>query len=167
MILVVPILAVLLAAASAVSKQASTWWAVALLLSAFLWPSVALVVRSTVLSLREQDFIQAQRAAGATDPRIIVRHVIPNAIGPIMVSATLLVVTAILLESSLAFLGFGAAPPDTSLGKLVAIGQPASTNRPWLFYFPGMVLLTICLSLNFIGDGLRSALDPRRSDGGR
>lgn len=167
LILVVPILAVLLAAANAVSRQASTWWAVALLLSAFLWPSVALVVRSTVLSLRELDFIQAQRAAGATDLRIIVRHIIPNTVGPILVSATLLVVTAILLESSLAFLGFGAAPPDTSLGKLVAIGQPASTNRPWLFYFPGGVLLVTCLCLNFIGDGLRTALDPRSTGGHR
>lgn len=167
LILVVPILAVLLAAANAVSQQAGNWWMVALLLSAFLWPGVALVVRSTVLSLRERDFIQAQRAAGATDLRIIVRHIIPNAVGPILVSATLLVVTAILLESSLAFLGFGVAPPDSSLGKLVAVGQPASTNRPWLFYFPGVVLLVICLCLNFVGDGLRGALDPRSTRGRR
>lgn len=163
LVLVVPVLAVLLAAANSVSQRGGNWLLVALLIAAFLWPTVALVVRSTVLGLREQDFIQAQVAIGASDLRIITRHLIPNAIGPIAVAATLLVVTAILLESSLAFLGFGVSPPDTSLGKLVAVGQAASTTRPWLFYFPGVVLLTICLCVNFIGDGLRDAFDPRSS----
>lgn len=118
-----------------------------------------------MLSLREQDFVQAQVAIGASDVRIIAKHLIPNAVGPIAVSATLLVVTAILLESSLAFLGFGIAPPDTSLGKLVAVGQVASSSRPWLFYFPGFVLLVICLCVNFVGDGLRDAFDTKRSGG--
>lgn len=163
LVLVVPVLAVLLAAANTISRTGGNWFFVALLIAAFLWPGVALVVRSTVLGLREQDFVQAQVAIGASDLRIILRHLIPNAIGPIVVCATLLVVTAILLESSLAFLGFGVAPPDTSLGKLVAVGQSASTSRPWLFYFPGLVLLTICLCVNFIGDGLRDAFDPKQS----
>lgn len=165
LVLVVPVLAVLLAAANTVSQRSGNWLLVALLIAAFLWPGVALVVRSTVLALREQDFVQAQVAIGATDLRIIVRHLIPNAIGPIVVCATLLVVTAILLESALAFLGFGVSPPDTSLGKLVAVGQSASTSRPWLFYFPGLVLLAICLCVNFIGDGLRDAFDPKQSGG--
>lgn len=165
LVLVVPVLAVLLAAANSVSRSGGNWFAVALLIAAFLWPIVALVTRSTVLGLREKDFIEAQVAIGASDLRIIVRHLIPNAVGPIVVSATLLVVTAILLESSLAFLGFGVSPPDTSLGKLVAVGQAASTTRPWLFYFPGAVLLVICLCVNFIGDGLRDAFDPK--SGGR
>jgi peptide/nickel transport system permease protein len=163
LVLVVPVLAVLLAAANSISRRGGNWFLVALLIAVFLWPTVALVVRSTVLSLREQDFVQAQVAIGAGDVRIIVKHLIPNAVGPIAVSATLLVVTAILLESSLAFLGFGIAPPDTSLGKLVAIGQAASSSRPWLFYFPGLVLLVICLCVNFIGDGLRDAFDTKRS----
>lgn len=165
LVLVVPVLAVLLAAANTVSQRGGNWFLVAVLIAAFLWPAVALVVRSTVLSLREQDFVQAQVAIGSSDARIIIRHLIPNAIGPIAVSATLLVVTAILLESSLAFLGFGIAPPDTSLGKLVAVGQAASSNRPWLFYFPGVILLVICLCVNFIGDGLRDAFDTKRSGG--
>lgn len=165
LVLVVPVLAVLLAAANTVSQRGGNWFLVAVLIAAFLWPAVALVVRSTVLSLREQDFVQAQVAIGSSDARIIIRHLIPNAVGPIAVSATLLVVTAILLESSLAFLGFGIAPPDTSLGKLVAVGQAASSNRPWLFYFPGVILLVICLCVNFIGDGLRDAFDTKRSGG--
>jgi peptide/nickel transport system permease protein len=163
LVLVIPVLAVLLAAANSISKRGGNWFLVALLISLFLWPVVALVVRSTVLSLREQDFIQAQVAIGATDARIIVRHLIPNAVGPIAVSATLLVVAAILMESSLAFLGFGISPPDTSLGKLVAVGQAASSSRPWLFYFPGGVLLVICLCVNFLGDGLRDAFDTKRA----
>lgn len=165
LVLVVPVLAVLLAAANSISQRGGNWFLVAILIALFLWPTVALVVRSTVLSLREQDFVQAQVAIGASDVRIIVKHLIPNAVGPIAVSATLLVVTAILLESSLAFLGFGIAPPDTSLGKLVAVGQTASSSRPWLFYFPGVVLLVICLCVNFVGDGLRDAFDTRRSGG--
>lgn len=165
LVLVIPVLAVLLAAANSISQRGGNWFLVAVLIAVFLWPSVALVVRSTVLSLREQDFVQAQVAIGASDVRIIVRHLIPNAIGPIAVSATLLVVTAILLESSLAFLGFGIAPPDTSLGKLVAVGQAASSSRPWLFYFPGLILLVICLCVNFIGDGLRDAFDAKRPGG--
>ena len=162
LILVLPILAILLAAANTVRNSSGNWWMVALLLAAFLWPPIALVTRSTVLTLREREFIEAQVAIGSSDLRIIVRHVIPNAVGPVLVSATLLVVTAILLESSLAFLGFGVSPPDTSLGKLVAGGVGASNSRPWLFYFPGVVLLFIALCINFIGDGLRQAFDTRQ-----
>ena len=162
LILVLPILAILLAAANSIRNTAGNWWMVALLLAAFLWPPIALVTRSTVLTLREREFIEAQVEIGSSDLRIIVRHVIPNAIGPVLVSATLLVVTAILLESSLAFLGFGVSPPDTSLGKLVASGVAASNSRPWLFYFPGLVLLLIALCINFIGDGLRQAFDTRQ-----
>jgi len=88
---------------------------------------------------------------------------LPNAVGPIVVSATLTVAAAILLETALAFLGLGISPPDTSLGKLVAVGQGASATRPWLFYFPGAVLLVICLCVNFVGDGLRDAFDPQQS----
>lgn len=160
-VIIVPVLAVLLAAASAISRASSNWLLVALLVSVFVWPSVALVARGSVLSLREQDFVQSSQAIGVRDSRIILRHLLPNMIGPITVSATLVVVTAILLESSLAFLGFGVAPPDTSLGRLVAAGQSASTTRPWLFYFPGGVLLMICLCANFVGDGLRDAFDPK------
>lgn len=162
-VIIVPVLAVMLAAASALSRTSSNWLLVALLISVFVWPPVAVVVRGSVLSLREQDFIQAAQAIGVRDGRIIVRHLLPNLVGPVTVAATLVVVTAILLESSLAFLGFGVAPPDTSLGKLVAVGQSASTTRPWLFYFPGGVLLVICLCANFVGDGLRDAFDAKQT----
>lgn len=162
-VLVVPVLAVMMAAANALSHVRGNWMLIALLISVVVWPAVALVVRGSVLSLREQDFVQAAKAIGMSDLRIIVRHLVPNLIGPVVVSATLVVVSAILLESSLAFLGFGVSPPDTSLGKLVAVGQSASTTRPWLFYGPGLVLLLICLCANFVGDGLRDAFDPRQS----
>lgn len=162
-VLVVPVLAVMMAAANALAHVRSNWFLIALLISVLVWPAVALVVRGSVLSVKEQDFIQSARAVGLGDARIIVRHLIPNLVGPVIVSATLVVVSAILLESSLAFLGFGVSPPDTSLGKLVAVGQSASTTRPWLFYGPGLVLLVICLCANFVGDGLRDAFDPKQS----
>jgi len=163
--LTIPLLAVLLVVANRVSSRQGNFVLIGLLIAAFIWPQVAVVVRATFLSLREKEFVEAARAIGASDARIIFRHMLPNALGPIIVSATLVVATAILIEATLAFLGFGVSPPDTSLGKLVSEGQQASNTRPWLFYFPGAVLLLICLCVNFVGDGLRDAFDPRQDKG--
>jgi ABC-type dipeptide/oligopeptide/nickel transport system permease subunit len=140
-----------------------TWWLIALILGGLAAPYVARVVRGVVLSLREQEFIEAARALGASDSRIILRHLVPNAFAVIVVNATLLVAGGILGETALSFIGFGIRAPDISLGLLITDAQSAVTTRPWLFYFPGLFIILIALTINFVGDGLRDALDPRQT----
>lgn len=134
----------------------------ALVLGLVSWTGLARLVRGEVLSLREREFVAAARAVGTPSARIIVRHILPNALGTIVVNATLLISAAILLETALSFLGFGVKAPNTSLGLLVSEFQNALTTRPWLFWWPGIFILTIALCVNFIGDGLRDAFDPRQ-----
>ncbi len=160
LILAVPLLAVLLVLANKLSKQAGSWLWIALILGLLLWTNLARQVRGAFLSLREREFIEAQHAIGASDRRVIFRHMIPNAIGPIVVSATLTVALALLIEAVLSFLGLGIQPPEVSLGSLINSGQDAATSLPWLFFFPSGFLVITILSINFIGDGLRDALDP-------
>jgi len=100
--------------------------------------------------------------AGASDTRIIFRHILPNAVGVIIVNTTLLMAAAILLETALSYLGFGVQSPDTSLGKIISDNQAAFSTRPWLFWWPGLFIVIIALCINFIGDGLRDAFDPRQ-----
>ncbi|MER7130360.1 dipeptide/oligopeptide/nickel ABC transporter permease/ATP-binding protein [Streptosporangium saharense] len=145
----------------------SGWFLIAAVLAALMWTTVARVVRGVVLGLREREFVAAARALGASNTRIMVSHILPNIAGPIIVSVTILVASAILAETALSFIGFGVQPPDTSLGLLVANAQSAVGTRPWLFYSPGVVILLIALSINFIGDGLRDALDPAQTRGPR
>jgi peptide/nickel transport system permease protein len=149
-------------AAALGNSSGGSWWTIALILGGLSAPYVARVVRGTVLSLREQEFVEAARALGASDARIIFRHLIPNAAAVLIVTATLLVATGILAETALSYIGFGVRAPDTSLGLLVSAAQPALTTRPWLFYFPGLFIVAFALSVNFVGDGLRDALDPRQ-----
>ena len=119
------------------------------------------IVRGQTLSLREKEYVEAARAMGAKDRRIIFRHILPNIMGQVIVVVTILVALAILTESSLSYLGFGVQAPDTSLGTLIASAQSAlQGGQWWLFYFPGIMIILICLSVNFIGDGLRDAFDP-------
>jgi peptide/nickel transport system permease protein len=158
---VVPLLVVVLVLAG--MTRGTTWLHVALILGAFGWLNTSRVVRGVVLSLREQEFVEAARAMGASDGRIIGRHLIPNTIGVIIVDATLVIAVAVLVEAGLSFLGFGIVLPDTSLGLLINQAQNAVFTRPWLFYFPGLFIILICLSINFIGDGLRDALDPKQT----
>ncbi len=132
----------------------------ALLLSAFVWTRAARVVRGQFLSFKNMDFVQAARAAGAKPGRIIFRHILPNTIGPVLVEATLLAGTAIILESTLSFLSLGVQPPATSLGVLVQEGKGFITSRPTRILVPGAFITLIVLSINFLGDGLRDALDP-------
>lgn len=134
----------------------------ALVLAILSWTGLARLVRGEVLSLREREFVMAARALGTPGPRIIVRHILPNALGTIVVNATLLISAAILTETALSFIGFGVRPPDTSLGVLVSEYQTALSTRPWLFWIPGMFILVFSLCINFIGDGLRDAFDPRQ-----
>ena len=126
------------------------------------WTGLARLVRGDFLSLREREFVDAARVAGASHLRIIFKHMLPNAIGVIIVNTTLLMSAAILLETALAYLGFGITPPNISLGQMINEYQGAFNTRPWLFWFPGMFIILIALSVNFIGDGLRDAFDPRQ-----
>jgi peptide/nickel transport system permease protein len=162
LLLIIPLLAIL-AVLSEVSQQAGSWVVLALVLGALIWPSLARVVRAEFLSLREKEYVEAARALGASDSRIIFKHILPNCVGSIIVSATLTMATAILLETALSYLGRGVVAPDTSLGKLVADGQTAARTRWWLFYFPGMFIIVIVLCVNFVGDGLRDAFDPKQT----
>jgi peptide/nickel transport system permease protein len=134
----------------------------AVALGLILWTSLARLVRGEFLSLREREFVDAARVAGASSTRIIFKHILPNAIGVIIVSTTLLMSQAILLETALSYIGFGITPPEVSLGRLISEYQSAFATRPWLFWWPGLFIVAIALSINFIGDGLRDAFDPRQ-----
>ena len=124
------------------------------------WMSTARIVRATVLSIRERDFALAARAVGARDARIITLHILPNALAPIIVGATLGVGGAIIAESSLSFLGLGVQVPTPSWGNMLQDSQSTMSSRPWLTIFPGIAILITVLGINFVGDGLRDALDP-------
>lgn len=126
------------------------------------WTGMARLVRGEFLSLREREFVDAAKIAGASNNRIIFKHILPNAVGVITVNTTLLMAAAILIETSLSYLGFGVQSPDVSLGKLISDNQEAFQTRPWLFWFPGLFIVIICLAINFMGDGLRDAFDPRQ-----
>jgi peptide/nickel transport system permease protein len=156
--LTLPLLAVLLTAAKFLGHSGPTQ--VALLLAFFIWTPIARIVRGSFLSLREKEYVEAAKASGSGDIRIMFRHMIPNTIGPILVAATLTTGTAILLESVLSFLGFGIEPPTPALGVLIGEGQDQGLASWWLVTFPGLIIVLIVLCINFIGDGLRDALDP-------
>jgi ABC-type dipeptide/oligopeptide/nickel transport system permease subunit len=157
-VLTLPILAVLLTAAAFMGNGHPM--RVALILALLFWTQVARIVRGSFLSLREKEFVEAAKASGSGDLRIMFRHMLPNAIGPIMVNATLIVGIAILTEAALSFLGFGIQPPTPALGKLINDGQNVSSSMWWLVLCPGLTIVVIVLCINFIGDGLRDALDP-------
>jgi peptide/nickel transport system permease protein len=140
-----------------------SWYVVALILGGLGWVVNARVVRGVVLSLREQEFVEAARALGGSDSRIIFRHLLPNVTGVLIVQGTLDIAAAILGEAGLSFIGLGVQPPDTSLGLLTFAARDAVETRPWLFYFPGITIILIALTINFIGDGLRDAFDPRQT----
>ena len=156
--LTLPGLAVLLVA-SAYLGQGSPY-RVAVILALLFWTVLARIVRGTFLSLREKEYIEAAKAAGGSDLRIMLKHILPNSLGPIIVNATLTVAAAILVEAALSFLGFGIQPPTPALGKLISDGQSEMLTAWWLVTFPGLVIVLIVLCVNFIGDGLRDALDP-------
>ena len=132
-----------------------------MILALLFWTALARIVRGVFLSLREKEYVEAAKAAGSGDMRIMFRHILPNALGPIVVNATLIVGVAILIEAALSFLGFGIQPPTPALGKLIADGQnQASAVRGGWSTFPGLTIVLIVLCINFVGDGLRDALDP-------
>jgi peptide/nickel transport system permease protein len=159
LVLTLPALAILLTAAALWGSGSQ--WRISFILAAFFWTGIARIVRGIFLSLREKEYVEAARAGGAGDMRIMFRHVLPNTLGPVIVNATLAVAAAILTEAALSFLGFGIKPPTPSLGVLIVDGQ----NNPqkwWLTVLPGLVLVFIVICVNFVGDGLRDALDPQQ-----
>ena len=127
------------------------------------WTGIARLVRAEFLSLMQRDFVEAAKCIGARDKRIIFRHVLPNAINPIIVSATMGIAGAILSESALSFFGLGVQPPTASWGNMLMNAQELNTmvNTPWKAFYPGMLIFITVLSFNFLGDGLRDALDPK------
>ena len=163
LVLVLPVLAVLIVLANKLSKESDNWLGLAIIIGLLSWTYVARLVRADFLSLRERDFVEASRALGATNRRIIVKHMLPNAVGPIIVNATLTVALSIIFESTLSFLGLGVQPPNVSLGLLIDQGQDSATTEWWLFVFPVAFLIVLILSIFLIGDGLREAFDPKKS----
>ncbi len=157
LVLTLPLLPLLLTAAALLGQ--GNEWRVTLILAFVFWTNLARIVRGSFLSLREKEYVEAAKAAGAGDFRIMFRHMLPNSLGPIVVNGTLTVGTAILVEAALSFLGFGIQPPTPALGALVTEGQD-NPQAWWLTVFPGLTLVLIVLCVNFVGDGLRDALDP-------
>jgi peptide/nickel transport system permease protein len=133
---------------------------IVLVVSLALWMFLARIVRGLFLSLREKEFVEAARAIGSSNARIIFRHMLPNALGVIIVNVTLTVAIAILTESLLSFLGFGIQPPTPTWGNMLEDGRSLMTIAGWLVWFPGLAILVTVLCVNFLGDGLRDALDP-------
>jgi len=135
--------------------------AIVLAIALLSWMTVARLVRASFLSLKEQTFAEAARALGATSGRIIVRHILPNAVSPIIVAATLRVASSIITESGLSFLGFGVQPPTPTWGNMLKNAQDQMITAPWTAIFPGVFIFVTVIAINYVGDGLRDALDPR------
>jgi len=153
-----PLIVIIVVAANFPSSRSPL--GIALFIALLGWLDLARIVRSQFLSLREREYVEAAHALGASDRRIIFKHLIPNSLGQIIVWATLGAATAVITEAALSYLGYGVQGTDTSLGRLVSEGAAAADSRPWLFYFPGLAILVIVMSINLIGDGIRDAFDP-------
>jgi len=134
---------------------------IVLVLGVLSWMTTARLVRASFLSLKNREFVEAARCVGARDRRIILRHILPNSIAPIIVAATLGVAAAIIAESTLSFLGLGIQPPTSSWGNMLNHATTDMDKAPWIAIFPGLFIFLAVVSINFIGDGLRDALDPR------
>ena len=158
---ILPLLLVLTAIVAASSNKASLGLGViVVIIGGLSWMGVARLVRASFLSLREKEFCEAARALGNRDMRIIFRHLLPNAIAPIIVTGTLSVASVIIIETTLSFLGFGIQPPTASWGNMLANAESNMSIAPWVAIFPGLCILVTVLAINFLGDGLRDAIDP-------
>jgi peptide/nickel transport system permease protein len=135
-------------------------WTVIVAISFFAWMLPARISRGLFLVLREREFVAASRALGASHARLIFRRILPNSLGPLVVSATLMMATAIITESGLSYLGFGIQPPTPSWGNILESAQLHVYRAPWLAFFPGLMIFITVMAINFIGDGLRDAFDP-------
>ena len=159
-VIVIPIIVIGAVVGSAVGGLGPL--VLAIFLGFFAWTGIARLVRAEFLSLREREFVEAARVAGASDARIIFKHILPNAMGVVIVATTLLIAAAIILETSLSFLGYGVRSPEVSLGLLISQNESAFQTRPWLFWWPAAFIVILSLLVNFVGDGLRDAFDPRQ-----
>lgn len=161
LVLCVPVLVILIIVASRYPGLQA--YGLGVLLGLFAWMGLARLVRAEFLALREREYIEAAHAMGASNMRIIMRHLIPNAMSTILVFGTIFAAVSIIAETSLTYLGYGVHPPDTSLGLLISQGVDAAQTRPWLFYYPGILILLLVLAVNLIGEGIRNAFDPRHT----
>jgi peptide/nickel transport system permease protein len=135
-------------------------FSIVLVIAVLSWMQVARLVRASFLALKEQEFIIAAQAVGASNLRLMVRHLLPNAMSPIIVAATFRVATSIITEAGLSYLGFGVQPPTPTWGNMLKNAQTVMTRAPWMAIFPGLMIFIAVIAINFIGDGLRDALDP-------
>jgi len=135
-------------------------FSIVLVIAVLAWMRVARLVRASFLSLKEKEFIEAARSSGVPNWRIMVRHLLPNAMSPIIVAATFRVATSIITESGLSYLGFGVQPPTPTWGNMLKNAQDQMTRAPWTAIFPGLMIFIAVIAINFVGDGLRDALDP-------
>lgn len=140
--------------------EPGSFWPIALVIGALAWMSVARLVRGTTLEMREREFVQAARMIGATDGRILFRHILPNVSSPIIVAATLGLAGAIITESGLSYLGFGVQLPTPTWGNMLSNTQSQMLTAPWTAIFPGMMIFIVVIAINYLGDGLRDTLDP-------
>jgi peptide/nickel transport system permease protein len=136
-------------------------WNIMIIIGLTSWMGATRFVRAEFLSLREQDFVAAARVLGVSDLRIIFRHMMPNAVAPVLVSATIGIASAILTEAGLSFLGFGVPPPHATWGNILSDGKRFIFDAPWLTFIPGIAILIVVLSFNLFGEGLRDALNPK------
>ncbi len=160
-----PTLFVLILLGAFLREQPITWLknsvlVVILIIAILSWMWPARLVRSLFLVLREREFVTATRALGGSNARIILRHILPNCIGPILVSGTLQMAYAIITESGLSYLGFGVQPPTPTWGSILATAQVHVFRAPWLAFYPGLMIFITVMAINYIGDGLRDAFDP-------
>jgi peptide/nickel transport system permease protein len=138
---------------------------IVLVIAVLAWMQVARLVRASFLSLKEKEFTEAARCLGVPNWRIMLRHLMPNAMSPIIVAATFRVATSIITESGLSYLGFGVQPPTPTWGNMLKNAQEQMTRAPWTAIFPGLMIFVTVIAINFIGDGLRDALDPYKVEG--
>ncbi len=146
---------------TAVALLPPSIYTIMFIIGLFSWMGMARLIRAEFLSLREQDFVTASKALGIPEWRIIFRHMVPNALAPVFVSATIGVASAILTESALSFLGFGVPPPDATWGNILSDGKGFIFDAPWLFFIPGIAIFIVVLAFNLVGEGLREALNPK------
>lgn len=154
------VLATVIQTNNTLRPYAGSIWPIAVVIGLLSWMALARIVRATFLSIRETDFVEAARAAGAGNTRIMVRHILPGALGPIIVQATLLVAVTIITESGLSYLGLGVQPPTATWGTLLQDAQAHMQNLPLFAIAPGVMIFLTVMSINYVGDGLRDAFDP-------
>lgn len=152
---------ILMLALAILAVFGASLWIIIVVVAFATWPYIARIVRGQALIIREQEYVQAARALGASDLRIMWEHVLPNLIGPLIVYGTLIIPVNILLEASLSYLGLGLPPPTATWGQMLADGQAYYATAPWMIAVPGVALLSTTIAFNLVGDALRDALDPR------